>query len=126
MATEPSERDMERARELEWSLPRWKDDRIATIAQALADARAEGRREGVEAAAKVADLYADVNIEQAGDTILLDPCLNGDGFTPENLRASESLIVDGCVHASRFHAAQDIASAIRALATPPEPQGAQE
>lgn len=87
----------------------------AIIAAALAQARAEGRAEAIEQAAKVCDLYADVNIEAAGDTILLDPILNGESFSVANLRVTEGLIVDGCIHSSKFHAAQDIAANIRAL-----------
>jgi len=71
--------------------------------------------DGVEDAAKVCDAYVDVNFEQAGDSVLLDPCLHGKGFTPENVAASERLQMDGLVHSSQAHAGQHLATAIRRL-----------
>lgn len=69
----------------------------------------------IEAAAKICDEYADVNIEAAGDSVLHDPCLSGKGFSPENVAISEKLMIEGCIHSSMFHAAQNIAETIRKL-----------
>lgn len=71
--------------------------------------------DGRDAAAQVADMYAEENIEMAGDSVLTDPCLSGKGFTPENIKTSESRMIDGCIHSSMYHAATNIAAAIRAL-----------
>jgi len=78
-------------------------------------ARAEARRAALEEAAQLCDAYADVNIEAATDSVLHDPCLHGQGFTRENIARSEKLMIDGCVHSSMFHAARNIAEALRAL-----------
>lgn len=99
---------------------------VQIVAAALRDtdaaARAEGFAEGAlamrEAAALVADAYADVNIEAAGDTLMADPVLRGAPVTADSITKSESLMIDGCVHSSMFHAAQNIAAAVRALPLP--------
>lgn len=87
--------------------------------QHIADLTKE-RDSAYERAALVADAYADANIELAGDSVLTDPLLRGEPLTAENVKASEARMVDGCVHSSMFHAAQNIAAAIRAL--PAEPK----
>lgn len=73
------------------------------------------RIKGLEEAAKVADAYAETNMEMAGDSILLDLVLHGGGFTKADLKRSEELQLDGTIHSSMFHAAQNIAEAIRNL-----------
>lgn len=77
------------------------------------EAYERGRREERDACAMVADSYADENIRMAQDTIILDPCLSGGPFTPANMEASRRHQIDGCIHSSMFHAAQNIAAAIR-------------
>lgn len=66
-----------------------------------------------ERCAKIADMFAEVNIEAAGDTILLDPVLSGRDRSDAACAVSEELRIDGCVHSAMFHAAQNIATAIR-------------
>ena len=69
-----------------------------------------------EAAAQIADAYADENIRMAGDSVLFDPVLSskrGDVLTRGDFVKSEELILDGAIHSSMFHAAQNIAAAIR-------------
>lgn len=68
-----------------------------------------------EDAANIADMYSETNMQQAGDTILLDPFLQGSGFSPENIDTSMQLQLDGCIHSARHCASRDIAAAIRAL-----------
>ena len=71
----------------------------------------------VEACAEIADAYADENIRMAGDSVLFDPVLSrkrGDILTRGDLIKSEELILDGAIHSAMFHAAQNIAAAIRA------------
>ncbi len=65
-----------------------------------------------ERCAKVADAYAEANIELAGDSILLSPALHGD-LSPDAYAKEQDLQIDGCIHSSMFHAAQNIAAAIR-------------
>ena len=74
-----------------------------------------GWNEAVEAAAKLADAYAEENQRMAADTIMLDPILRGGKPTAEFLSRSKNLIIDGHMYTSMFHAAQNIAEAIRAL-----------
>ena len=73
--------------------------------------------EAIEAAAKVAEAYAEENRLMAQDTIINDPILCGGPITERNLELAKSNMVDGCVHTSMFHAAQNIAAAIRELRT---------
>lgn len=73
------------------------------------------RREAFEEAAKLCDFYGEERLTLAGDTVLLDPCLGGKGFTPENIAVSERLSVEGCVHSASYHAASQLAAHIRAL-----------
>ena len=71
----------------------------------------------LEEAARVADAYAEENRLMAQDTILLDPILSGGPLTAENIAATKDMAVTGCIHSSMYHAAQNIAAAIRALKT---------
>ena len=89
--------------------PHLRDQMTQAIASALRSARLAER----ERCAKVADLYAETNREAAGDTILHDPVLRGKGFTPEDVAKSEEMMIDGCIHSSMYHAAKNIAVAIR-------------
>lgn len=66
-----------------------------------------------EACAQIADAYADENLRMAGDTILLDPMLNGSPATPANVARSRNMTIDGCIYSSMYHAAKNIAAAIR-------------
>lgn len=81
------------------------------------------RNDILEQAAKVADDYAEENRRMAEDTIMLDPVLAGRPLTSVNLSRSKSMMIDGCIHSSMMHAAQNIAETIRALkdanTTPP-------
>ena len=73
------------------------------------------RSDAIEEAARVADAYADENQRMAADTILIDPVLSGGPITTEAASRSKNLMVDGCIHSSMYHAAQNIAAAIRKL-----------
>lgn len=79
--------------------------------EAAESARAAAFRE----AAEVARAYAETNLEMAGDSVLADPILHGGPFTPDNIKKSEGLQIDGCIHSSMYHAANNIAEAIEAL-----------
>ncbi|RSC31231.1 hypothetical protein EGT36_21400 [Agrobacterium sp. FDAARGOS_525] len=74
---------------------------------------------GLKQAAEIADAFADENFSMAHDTIMLDPVIGrrGETLTKADFEKSESLIIDGCVHSSMAHAAQNIAEAIRSKAT---------
>ena len=79
------------------------------------------RAETVAECAKVADMFADVNIEAAGDTILMDPIISGKRpVTAYDEALSKALTQEGGFRSSMFHAAQNIAAAIRALTTGPK------
>lgn len=80
------------------------------LAAMLAFADAE-----LERASTKCEDYSEVNFEQTGDSILLDPCLRGRGFTPENIAESERQQINGCVHASQAHAGLHLAELIRAM-----------
>jgi len=83
--------------------------------QYVAEAFASHRLACLEEAAKVCDTYAHVNFETAGDAVLLDPVLRGQGFTPENVEQSQQHQTDMLIHTSYFHAGQHLAAAIRAI-----------
>ncbi len=66
--------------------------------------------------AAIADAYAEVNWEQCTDSILLDPVLSNKGerpLTQEDWARSEDMSIDGTIHSSMYHAATNIAAAIR-------------
>lgn len=73
-----------------------------------------------EACAQVADMFADENIRMAQDSIFNDPLLRRArrGETAPMVAADWALVDkctdDGTIHSSMFHAAQNIAAAIRA------------
>lgn len=71
--------------------------------------------DALEAAAKFCEFYGEERMTLAGDSVLLDPCLNGQGFTPENVRVSERLQIDGYINSASYHAAIQIAEHIRAM-----------
>lgn len=73
------------------------------------------RAAALEEAARIADFYATENFRLAGDTIMTDPVLHSRGRdqSPSALALSQKMRVEGCVHASMAHAAQNIAAAIR-------------
>jgi hypothetical protein len=69
----------------------------------------------IRQAAALARFYAEENLTLAGDTVLLDPCLRGEGFSDENVRMSEKLQIDGCIHSAAYHAGMHIEANILAL-----------
>lgn len=81
-------------------------------------AKAAGIAEGLERAAKICDAYADENIAMCGDSILLDPILHGGEFNKENLSLSDKHQLSSTIHSSMYHAAKNIAAAIRAEIKP--------
>lgn len=68
--------------------------------------------------AGVARMYAAVNIEMAGDTIMADPILRRAArkqfgpITYEEAEKSETLMVMGAAHSQAYHVANHIANAI--------------
>ena len=74
-----------------------------------------GRDAAIREAAALARFYAEENILLAGDTVLLDPCLRGEGFSAENMARSAKLQIDGCVHSAAYHAGMHIEANILAL-----------
>lgn len=55
--------------------------------------------------------FAEENRRMAHDTILLDPVLNrshSSGHITADFRRAESMMIEGCVHSSKYHAAIDI------------------
>lgn len=70
-----------------------------------------------EACANVADLYGEVNLQMAGDSVLLDPVLNR-RFPGIVRKSSEELMMDGAIHSSAYHTAQHIAQRIRQMGKP--------
>ena len=69
-----------------------------------------------ERCAKIADAYAEVNWQSVTDSILLDPVLSNKGERPLTLddwQRAEGMAVDGTFHSSMYHAATNIAAAIR-------------
>jgi len=73
-----------------------------------------------ERCAAIADAYAEVNWEQCTDSILLDPVLSNKGerpLTKADWEKAEDMAVDGTIHSSMYHAATNIAAAIRTPST---------
>lgn len=73
---------------------------------------------GVEAAAKIAELWADESIRMADDTVRLDPIINWKHFgDPVDLgeaqRTSARLADEGARYAIQHHCSKDIAKMIR-------------
>lgn len=84
------------------------------------EAYERGRKDEREACAALADAFADENIRMAQDTIMIDPVLSAHRSGIKMATLSESdwqkakdLMVEGCIYSSMFHAAQNIAQAIR-------------
>lgn len=100
-----------RISELEAQLSTTLSEQIARFRTELSQARAEER----ERCAKVADEYAEVNLEAAGDSVLADPVLSGKSRTSEAFAKSKDLTIDGCIHSSMYHAAKNIAAALRSM-----------
>ena len=71
--------------------------------------------DALKAAAKFCEFYAEERITLAGDSVLLDPCLSGQGFTQDNIAMSKQLQVEGLVTSSSYHAALQLAEHIRAM-----------
>lgn len=73
-----------------------------------------------DACAQVADLFADENMSMATDSIINDPLLkrnrtkSKEPMTMADWALTDRCKIDGTVHSSMFHAAQNIAQAIRA------------
>jgi len=98
-----------------WPLVQEREIRTAIARAILAATEAERER-----CAGIADAYAEVNWQTCTDTILLDPVLSNRGqrsLTAADWAKAEGMAVDGTVHSSMYHAATNIAAAIR-KATP--------
>lgn len=84
------------------------------------EAYERGRRDEREACAALADAFADENIRMAQDTIMVDPVLSAHRsgakiatLSDTDWQKANDLMIEGCIHSSMFHAAQNIAQAIR-------------
>lgn len=69
-----------------------------------------------ERCAAIADAYAEVNWASVTDSILLDPVLSNKGeraLTKEDWERAQGMAVDATIHSSMYHAATNIAAAIR-------------
>lgn len=76
---------------------------------------ADFRRRVIEECASVADEYAHVNMQMAGDTILHDPVLSGRDRSEVGFARSEEMRIEGAIHSAAYHAATNIAAALRAI-----------
>lgn len=77
--------------------------------------RASIRKEAFEEAAKLAETYAEVNIEVCGDNIILDPLMHGEPWTPENVRKSKDCQILSAIHSAKYHAGMELAETIRRI-----------
>ncbi|MGP4691634.1 hypothetical protein [Agrobacterium cavarae] len=74
---------------------------------------------GMKQAAEIANAFEEENFSMCYDSILFDPvmskCARGDRqqLTLEDINKSEAMQIDGTIHSSMAHAAQNIAKAIR-------------
>jgi ferredoxin len=100
--------------DLSWLLA--ERDRLRGEVERLTAERDAAYARGVEDAARVADEYATVNLEMAGDTVLHDPVLSGRDRSDQGFAKSAEMQVDGTIHSAAYHAATNIAASIRALA----------
>lgn len=82
------------------------------LAHALDEFARQAVEQEREQCATISDEYASVN-EAAGDTVLHDPVLSGRDRSPEAFEKSREMSINGCVHSAMFHAARNIAAAIR-------------
>lgn len=86
------------------------------VARAIMAAEKRGEEREREACAVLADVYAEVNWQECSDNILLDPVLSNKGekpLTKQDWDKSEDMSVNSTIHSSMYHAAQNIAAAIR-------------
>lgn len=73
------------------------------------------RREAFEEVAKLCEQYGEINFEICSDGILMDPCLRGKGFSPENVQISNECSTMSTIHSAKYHACIELAEQIRAL-----------
>jgi DNA repair exonuclease SbcCD ATPase subunit len=85
-----------------------------TAVQAIPVAMTAAAEKEREACAKIADAYAEENLRLADDTIRHDRFITGEERTPETFAKSEVLAIEGCTHSAMYHAALNIAAAVRA------------
>lgn len=77
--------------------------------------RAAIRREAFEEAAKLCELYGEINFETCGDNIIMDPLLHGQPWTEANVKTSENCSIMSAIHSSKYHASIELAEQIRGL-----------
>jgi hypothetical protein len=65
--------------------------------------------------------YGEINMQICGDNILIDPCLRGQGFSPDNIAISDHCSTLSTIHSSKYHACQELIAQIEALALKDEP-----
>jgi hypothetical protein len=59
--------------------------------------------------------YGEINFEICGDNILMDPCLHGLGFSPENVAISNECSALSTIHSAKYHACEEIAGHIESM-----------
>ena len=67
-------------------------------------------------AADYAEFYANERMRLANDSILHDPILSGEIFTPANMAKSRECQLDGTINSAAYHAGMQIAEHLRELA----------
>lgn len=75
------------------------------------------RKAALIEAADFAEFYAEERMRLCTDTILHDPILNGEPWTNENFERSRQSTIDGTINSAAYHAAMNIASHLRDLAS---------
>lgn len=94
---------------------------MSTLKKPMTDRERRAFNRGIEAAATIADLWADENIRMAAHTVQADPmfalwksgCVASTGELIDAMMVSTKLAEDGHEHAIRHHAAKGIAEMIR-------------
>lgn len=76
----------------------------------------EARAAAFNEAADFAEFYAEERMRLCQDAIITDPILAGGKITPENIRASKAIQIDGTINSASYHAATHIAEHLRDLA----------
>lgn len=70
---------------------------------------------GLEAAAKLADLFADENIRMCHHTLLADPVLTGKATSKADFQRAQELADEGERHSAMYDAGNIMAGLIRSL-----------
>lgn len=80
------------------------------------DQLARARSAALTQTADYAAFYAEERMRLCGDAIMHDPVFSGGEITPETIRASKAIQIDGTINSAAYHAATHIADHLRKLA----------